>query len=593
MKNINSIQWKLVAIYNVIVLISMISSGIFILWQLEKYEYSKIENDLEAVTSSFMSVKFEDDSDQTIVQTFKQYLEKNTSFYTDKNTEVYLLDNKGTYIASTVLKKVENFDHRFIKSSIMSAMNGISKFEKLEELDENESRRKIMAYACPVKIDKDVKLIIYTRMYIDNVEETMEKARTIILLSTFLALLISVITGFIFSKTLTDPIKTLTDTAKKMASGQIYQSIEVQSDDEIGQLTRTFNSMSVELNRTLSSITNEKNKLETVFEHMQDGIIAFNTYGEVIHSNKAFLNILDRKRKISRLSELNKLLGIEISLVKITKLRTSSLKTYEITYNKKVINTVIVNYLNDKKITEGIIIMLQDVTEQRKLDNMRREFVANVSHELRTPLTTVKGYVETLLENNVDDVMKQKFLNVINNETDRMTLLVQDLLELSRFDNSQIKLNKQIVDIYSLVKDVCFAQRIQIKEKHQNLKINLPEEEKILKIDPHRISQVVTNILSNAIKYSEENASIEVSSKVGEKSLQIIIKDTGIGIPKDDLSRVFERFYRVDKARSRAMGGTGLGLAIAKEIMQAHNGDIKIESEYTKGTTVKIIFSIL
>ncbi|MCQ2978666.1 MAG: cell wall metabolism sensor histidine kinase WalK [Clostridia bacterium] len=588
MKNGSSIQWKLIAVYNIIVLIAMIVSGLFILWQLEEYEYGKIEGELSAITNNFMSVTLEDDSEETIINTFRTYLEENSSFYTDKDTELYVLDPVGNYLFSSVPEN-EFDDRTFAKSAIISAINGTKKFERIKDSDNNE----LMTYACPVIIGDKVSVIIYTRMQTTSVVATIEKTRTIIVLSTVIAMILSVVTGFIFAKTLTDPIKDLTNTASRMARGEIYQSVDVKGNDEIGQLARTFNFMSYELNKTLSDITNEKNKLQTVFEHMQDGIIAFNIQGEFIHANTAIFDILENHKKIFKIEDLTKILGIEIDLDEFIRSNTNMMKNYDITYKKKILNVVVVNYLNDKKVTEGIIIMVQDATEQKKLDNMRKEFVANVSHELRTPLTTVKGYVETLMDGNVDDEeTKERFLRVINNETDRMTFLVHDLLELSRFDNSQIKLEKTDVDIYELVKDACLAQKITANNKKQNLVVDLPNEKQLIRVDSRRIIQVVTNILSNAIKYSEEKATIKVYSKKTEDTLEIIVEDNGMGIPKEDLERIFERFYRVDKARSRAMGGTGLGLPIAKEIMQMHGGDIVMESEYKVGSTCHIIFPI-
>ncbi len=589
MKGMQSIQWKLIGIYNVIVLIAMIVSGVFILWQLEEYEYGKIENDIISVTNNFMEVDFTEESEEEVLGAFKDYLEKNTSYYSDKNTEVYILDDNGKYFYSSIIIKEDSEETSFSTKAIISATNGISKIERLNENADQE----MMAYAFPFIMDEDVKAIIYIKVFTGNVADTMEKSKNIILISLVVAMLLSILTGFVFSKTITDPIKALTTTAKKMAKGEINQTMEVKGDDEIGQLTKTFNYMSVELNKTLKDISNEKNKLEAVFEHMQDGIITFNTQGNLIHANATLYKILGILKQIEKVSQLNKILGTKIDINKYKSSRNSELKTEEIYYEDKILNVVIVNYLNDKYETEGIIIMVQDVTEQRKLDNMRKEFVANVSHELRTPLTTVKGYVETLIDGVDDKNMSNKFLKVINNEADRMTFLVKDLLELSRFDNRQIKFDMVSTDIYELVNDVCMAQRIQAENKNQTLKSLIPSGKLMITVDPNRISQVITNILSNAIKYSEEKAKITVTSKIEQNKVYIVVKDTGMGIPKEDLPRIFERFYRVDKARSRSMGGTGLGLAIAKEIMQAHGGDIYIESIYKTGTTAYIVFPYL
>lgn len=257
----------------------------------------------------------------------------------------------------------------------------------------------------------------------------------------------------------------------------------------------------------------------------------------------------------------------------------------------KYINGCFATYGRKKGESDGVIIVLQDVTEQKELEEMRKEFVANVSHELRTPLTTVKSYAETLLDGAVDNKdLALSFLQVINNEADRMTALVQDLLELSRLDNKQVKFNLKSVNIAQLIIKSVEQHQILAQKKNQNLGYSITNEKIIINIDPERIQQVLSNVISNAIKYSPEEAKINVSLSEEEDFVVVKVTDTGFGIPESDLPRIFERFYRVDKARSRQMGGTGLGLAIAKEIMEHHKGKIYAESEYGKGTTITMKF---
>lgn len=231
------------------------------------------------------------------------------------------------------------------------------------------------------------------------------------------------------------------------------------------------------------------------------------------------------------------------------------------------------------------------MTEQKELDEMRKEFVANVSHELRTPLTTVKSYAETLLDGAIEDKnLAVSFLQVINNEADRMTALVQDLLELSRLDNKQVKFNFKSVNITQLIIKSVEQHQILAQKKNQKLDYSISNKKIVVNIDSERIQQVLSNVISNAIKYSPENAEINVKLYEEDDFALVSVSDTGFGIPESDLPRIFERFYRVDKARSRKVGGTGLGLAIAKEIMELHNGKIYAESEYGNGTTITLKF---
>ena len=240
---------------------------------------------------------------------------------------------------------------------------------------------------------------------------------------------------------------------------------------------------------------------------------------------------------------------------------------------------------------EGVVVVLQDITEQKKLDDMRKEFVANVSHELRTPLTTVKSYTETLLDGAMEEEeLAKEFLTIINSEADRMAFLVRDLLQLTRFDNKQVRLDMTEIEMNDFLNMTVRQNKIHAEAKNQQLSFRPYEHMVVVHGDRDRVGQVVNNIVTNAIKYSLEQATIRIFITEDEKYFKINVKDTGMGISREDLPRIFERFYRVDKARSRAMGGTGLGLAIAKEIMETHGGKLTAESEYGKGTTMTMWF---
>ena len=250
--------------------------------------------------------------------------------------------------------------------------------------------------------------------------------------------------------------------------------------------------------------------------------------------------------------------------------------------------------MNGRGESEGVVVVMQDVTTQQKLDQMRKEFVANVSHELRTPLTTVKSYTETLIDGAIDDrEIAIQFLSVMEKEADRMTTLVQDLLELSRIDNKQMQLDMRPLDLKEIVKETIEAQKIHIEKKGHRIIYEADEAMTYNMIgDSARIRQILHNILSNAIKYSIDPGTIHVKLYKNPNIITLQVKDTGIGIAKPDLERIFERFFRVDKARSRSQGGTGLGLSIVKEMVELHHGKISITSKPGKGTTVTVQFNV-
>lgn len=449
---------------------------------------------------------------------------------------------------------------------------------------------RFMDYALPINgAGGTVEYIIYVKDSKEESSTILSNIFLIIFQSLFLGIIISVLFGIILSKTIISPITSLTQKAKKITSGDFGSTIDVKSEDEIGQLTETFNNMSYELAQTLNAIKSENEKLETIFRYMTDGVVAFDERGDLMHINPAARKMLqiDESEKIRFDTVFNK---DEISFGQISFLTHDRTVETVIERNGKEIKAYIATFRTDSK-TSGVVSVLQDITEQQRLDSSRKEFVANVSHELRTPLTTVKTYTETLrdfLNDEIDKAQFDSFLSVIEGESDRMTRLVKDLLILSKLDHGKNQLRMEQFNLSYLLESIIKKMNISACAKKQNLIYEPTNEIASFVGDKDRIEQVVTNIISNAIKYTPDGGDISVTSMCIYDTAYIKVKDTGIGIPKKDLSHIFERFYRVDKARSRAQGGTGLGLAIAKEIAEAHGGTIEINSVFKKGTEVII-----
>ena len=323
--------------------------------------------------------------------------------------------------------------------------------------------------------------------------------------------------------------------------------------------------------------------------YMTDGVIAFNLKGEVIHANPATNRALGVDKFDLDFNGFSKKYELGVAIEEILYLEVFNTKESEISTDAKIIKVYFALFTDEQKNAEGIIAVLHDATEQHKLDSMRKEFVANVSHELRTPITSIKSYSETLLDGAIDDKeTTQRFLSVINTEADRMTRLVKDLLQESRLDNRQMQWNIQQLPFEKLVRSCIEKIELSAKEKNQTLECFVIGEIPDIMADKDRIEQVVLNLLTNGIKYTPVEGKITIY--IGKIYSEVYVKviDSGIGIPGEDLSRIFERFYRTDKARSREMGGTGLGLAIAKEIVEAHKGSISVESEHGKGTEVTV-----
>ena len=392
------------------------------------------------------------------------------------------------------------------------------------------------------------------------------------------------------ARTITSPIKEVTSQAEKLAKGDFGQIITVKSDDEVGKLTEMFNYLTVRLKSTLDEMYNEKSKMETILTYMTDGIVAVDMDGIILHANPAAFKVFKIQAQDIEgkpFDEITHMLDLKFQLKDL--FQDEEGKNNLISISDSVIKVSVAPFKNERYETAGAILVLQDVTEQEKLDRMRKEFVANVSHELRTPLTTIKSYAETLLLGAIEDSdLATRFLKVIDSESDRMTRLVKDLLMLSRIDYEKEQWEMKEMDISKVVNDCIYKMEIAAKQKHQSISLEILGDIPNIIGDKDRIEQVIINIISNSIKYTSEKGNIYVKLFKDDEYINIRIKDNGIGIPKEDAVRLFERFYRVDKARSRVLGGTGLGLSIARQIVEAHKGSINLESVYGEGTEVII-----
>ena len=346
--------------------------------------------------------------------------------------------------------------------------------------------------------------------------------------------------------------------------------------------------MTSELRDKLSEVSSQKNQIETILLHMTDGIIAFNRKGEIILINPAAKQLLSIGPEDNTFDDIFQKFKLDINMEKIIYLENWTSTEQRIEVEDKFVNVYFAPFKDELDRPDGVIAVIQDITEHVKLDNMQKEFVADVSHELKTPITSIMGYADTLLEGDYDKETQEKFLNVIASESRRMARLVTDLLTLSRYDNNKNKTKKVQFDLGDLVKRCQEKLAIEIKKKNHDVKCFVTADVPLVYADKDDIERVILNILSNSIKYTKENGEIKIYVGFVYNDAYIKIFDNGIGIPEEDLSRIFERFYRVDKARTREMGGTGLGLSIAKEILDKNGGSIDIKSVVGKGTEVVV-----
>ncbi len=424
---------------------------------------------------------------------------------------------------------------------------------------------------------------------IENINNQLKQTKILIIVSMSVYTLISILVGYFVLKSVVSPMKKLIKSAEKIASGENVQiGDKINKDGDLGDLENAFSIVTNELNQKLNEVNRQKKQIETILLHMTDGIIAFDMGGEIIHINpaaKALLGLSDRENTFEKIF---KKLNIDINIEKIVYLENWTSSEQRKNLGGKYVNILFAPFQDENDRPAGVIALIQDITEHVKLDNMRKEFVADVSHELKTPITSIMGYSDTLLEGDYDDETRVKFLNVISSEARRMARLVTDLLTLSRYDNKKIVVEATDFDLGDLVKKCQEKLEYQIEKKKHHVECFVTASVPPVVADKDGIERVVLNILSNSIKYTPDNGTIKVYVGFVYNDAYIKIIDNGIGIPEEDLSRIFDRFYRVDKARSRELGGTGLGLSIAKEILDQNKGSIDIKSKVGKGTEVVI-----
>lgn len=403
--------------------------------------------------------------------------------------------------------------------------------------------------------------------------------------------IIGIIAAIALSKFVIYPIDKLIKSAERITDEDKAvnkKSLRKKKNHDMGDLENIFGVMTTELKDKLSEVSTQKNQIETILLHMTDGIIAFSMKGEIILINPAAKKFLSIGPEDNTFDDIFKKFKLDINMEKIIYLENWTSTEQRIQVEDKYMNVFFAPFKNETDRPDGVIAVIQDITEHVKLDNMQKEFVADVSHELKTPITSIMGYADTLLEGEYDKETQEKFLNVIATEARRMAKLVADLLTLSRYDNNKTRTQKESFDLGELVKKCQDKLAIEIKKKNHTVNCFVTADVPPVYADKYDIERVVLNILSNSIKYTKDGGEIKIYVGFVYNDAYIKIFDNGIGIPEEDLSRIFERFYRVDKARTREMGGTGLGLSIAKEILDKNGGSIDIKSVVGQGTEVVV-----
>lgn len=591
-----SIRWRFILIYFLLVFLAMSIVGIYIVNQLEDIQLEMSRKNMKERIQSILS-----SSDILRTKNWNENTEeireniKSIQIGYNENIYVILNDEQKTIIAGSSEDIIGQsaFDASPINSYIFMKsfdgnMESIAPPDRILDSNKIEGTENPSLYhmSYPVKTDGSIKGYIYLSNNIEYIYDTVNKSMEIMSQATIIALTLTIFVGLVLSSSITGPIKELTIKAKQMSQGDFDQKVNVKSNDEIGQLGTMFNFLIDELKGSMSSLQQEKSKMETTFKYMADGVLTVTVDGSIIHANPVAKNLLSLTNEEVKYDDVVRKINSSMLLENL------KLKNYHGTeileQNEETYNVDYAPFMNNQNEIGGVIIVFKNITEQYKIDKLQKEFVANVSHELKTPITTIKSYAETLLDGALEDRQRSEdFLDVINSESDRMSRLVSDLLKLSRMDYDQTKWEKEELNLCKMINRT--VKKLSIQAKNKNIAIHVSDLPNVdVFFDRYGFEQILLNIVGNAIKYTPEDGNIWININRENGKINISVKDDGIGIPKEDQARVFERFYRVDKARSRELGGTGLGLSIAKQIAEANDGMLTINSRGNNGTEIII-----
>ena len=585
---LRSVHMKLVMIMVLLILSLMTVVGTFLInsvmaFYLEEF-YTQMSRVFDQNQALSRNLETEVTSDEDGAQAILSIME---AYYGDlgldsRSRTLYILDGEtGDYLTGTDEEEGRGLEY--------DSPNLTRALVEREEGTEANIAADYMDVALPITRG-DNQYVIYILDNKATVNSLISQIFGLILESLVFGLVISILLSFLLSKTMIIPIQRLTEGAMRVAEGDFSRRIEVTSRDEIGVLTDTFNDMARQLRDTLRQVENERNKLDTLFLHMTDGVVAFDHDSLLIHCNPAATNMLHRS--VPEGTTYDTLFGQVYPFQETLALQRPNYAEAEMEVGDRTLELFLAPFSDQA--SGGVLVVLHDVTEQHRNEERRKEFVANVSHELRTPLTNVRSYAETLrdAEGDIPVETSNSFLDIIITETDRMTHIVQDLLTLSRLDAGNAELVLSRFPFGDAIESVTRANALAAKQHGHTLTYTPPESLPLIVGDRSRLEQVMMNVIGNAVKYTPDGGHITITAGSTEAEVWMEVCDDGIGIPEKDRDRIFDRFYRVDKARSRESGGTGLGLSIAREIVQRHHGTIALAPHEGPGTTIRLTLPI-
>lgn len=597
---LSSIHFKIPLVIILVLLLGLQLVGAYFIRNLEK-EMLRTFDDQMSVQIGFL-----EDSVRPVIQEKEgneadkkaQLINSLRRFNVSNVLDTVVVNANGQILASSNPSNQGNVGQQTTDTTIRSVLYNNMSLNK-EYFDSNENIR-IKKFVVPIFSSENAGLllgILCVTVNIETVYNQVQNIGLIFITSSVIALVFSILLAFLVSKGITRPIQAMTDQIEKIADGNYNDQVKIYSKDEMGILARSINYLSVRVKEAQETTEAERQRLDSVLKHMTDGVIATDRRSRVMITNNRALDFIGKTEE--------EVIGH--SIMEVLNLRDK----YTFRELLNMDHDILIPFVNEdgqesiikgeisviqreSRYVSGLIWVLTDVTEREKIERDRRQFVSNVSHELRTPLTSVRSYSEALSDGALEDPkLAREFLDVIQRETDRMIRMISDLLSLSRMDSNRQEMNLELIDLSRLVDHILdrFDMMLSSEEyanKDYKILRELSDKPIWVEADQDRLTQIIDNILNNAIKYSPDGGNVTVRLMTTHNEALLSIQDQGLGIPQKAIPHIFERFYRVDKARSREQGGTGLGLAIAKEVVERLNGRIWVNSIENKGSSFYI-----
>lgn len=589
MKKHKRLFWRLYPSYLLVVIFSLLTVGIFTLTETEDFYLKQMQNDLEArarllegeIFRLISAIRQGDSSAKAETDALCKNAGKRSA------TRITVILPSGQVIGDSK-ENPEEMDRHSDRPEIVKAIRGeTGMFIRFSETLEKQ----MMYVAVPLWVENRALCIIRTSIPLDIVNE---KLGSIQQRSMGMALLVAIgaaVICFYISRRISRPIEEMRKGAEEYAAGNLTYRLPTPKSQEMVMLARAMNRMASDLNGRIQTVIRQRNELEAVLSSMREGVLALDTDEKVISINRAAAKLFLRSpEKLMGKIVQEVVRNTDFHLFVRNALEGAASEERDIVFyqdKKRIVSTNSSPLLDAKGERMGVLIVLHDVTRLRRLENMRRDFAANVSHEIKTPLTAIKGFVETLRSGTVEKAEdSEKFLGIIENHVNRLSLIIDDLMKLSEIEQKGL-MELQKGSLQPLISNAVETCRPLADEKQIRLEWECKKNPEA-KMNAAFLEQAVMNLVDNAVKYSPEQSTVRVSAEKTEKEILIRVQDQGIGIPREHLPRLFERFYRVDKSRSRKAGGTGLGLAIVKHIALSHGGYVTVQSRMGEGSVFEI-----